>query len=72
MQSLLTGFAAEHIADGRLFAIAFAALACCIASGEHNLVPCSPRAFDCGSTNALASASNEKTKWSHELSQEKC
>jgi gamma-polyglutamate synthase len=30
MQSLLTGFAAEHVADGRLFAIAFAALACCI------------------------------------------
>src|SRR5215470_369203 len=30
MQSLLTGFAAERVADGRLFAIAFAALACCI------------------------------------------
>src|SRR5215813_2800834 len=30
MQSLLTGFAAEQVADGRLFAIAFAALSCCI------------------------------------------
>jgi poly-gamma-glutamate synthase PgsB/CapB len=30
MQSLLTGFAAEHVADGRLFAIALAALAACI------------------------------------------
>src|SRR5215468_930241 len=30
MQSLLTSLAAEHVADGRLFAIAFAALACCI------------------------------------------
>src|SRR5260370_24235129 len=30
MQSLLTGFTAEHVPDARLFAIALAALACCI------------------------------------------
>jgi poly-gamma-glutamate synthase PgsB/CapB len=30
MQFLLTGLAAEHVPDGRLFAIALAALACCV------------------------------------------
>src|SRR5258708_13184781 len=30
MQSLLTGLTAEHVPDAKLFAIALAALACCI------------------------------------------